>query len=364
MRSYEAIFGDLDGRRLVCVRRHILKPFWRDGFHFCTYRPNFPGQRPLKEKDVDKKKVYPFSYLQISPMKGRFFYRIFETPDELSSPKLVSENPWLGFMSVCCTPIMRCGKWTAQFRKNRSRSTVLSIDQWKNTVEVGPGNDLLAALCMAYVFDKVQCQPMITHFGKDDEYNEELDNLSLESGEDLDNQQGGVHMENMPDDAGDTKRSSGDQAMQEQAPQMSQQMAEQPIYEDAADPFGESLDKSADQPVYEDAENPFGESLDRSAAQPVYEDAENPFGESLDRSADQPVYEDAENPFEESPNSPVSNDPDDAFGESPSQVEYNPTDAPFEDALVGPIDQNALNDASGPFDDPLDGPVNKTNEIV
>jgi len=341
MRSYEAIFGDLDGRRLVCVRRHILRPFWRDGFHFCTYKPNFPGQKPLKEKDVDKKKVYPFSYLQISPMKGRFFYRIFETPDELSSPKLVSENPWLGFMAVCCTPVMRCGKWTAQFRRNRSRSTVLSIDQWKNTVEVGPGNDLLAALCMAYVFDNYQRQPMITHFGKDDEYNdEEMDNLSLESGEDLDKQQGDVHMENLPDSTGDSKHSSGQPPMQEQAPQSSQQ------------------------PVYEDAEDPFGESLDRPAGQPVYEDADNPFGELPSGSAKQPEYEDADDPFGESPNPPVSDNPEDPFGESLNQQVLNPTDAPFEDSLDRPVDPHVHDHQVDPFSDPLDGPVNKTNEIV
>ena len=27
MRSYEAIFGDLDGRRLVCIKRHIIQAF-------------------------------------------------------------------------------------------------------------------------------------------------------------------------------------------------------------------------------------------------------------------------------------------------------------------------------------------------
>ena len=30
MRSYEAIFGDLEGRRLVCIKRHLIKAFWRD----------------------------------------------------------------------------------------------------------------------------------------------------------------------------------------------------------------------------------------------------------------------------------------------------------------------------------------------
>jgi hypothetical protein len=73
MRSYEAVFGDLEGRRLVCIKRHVIKAFWKDGYYFCTYRPNYPGQLPLKDRDIDNKKVYPFSYLQVSPMKGRFF---------------------------------------------------------------------------------------------------------------------------------------------------------------------------------------------------------------------------------------------------------------------------------------------------
>lgn len=199
MRSYEAVFGDLDGRRLVCVKRHVIKQFWRDGFFFCTYRPNFPSQTPLHEKDIDNKKLYPFAYLQISPLKGRFFYRIFDGEDDLSKPKLVAENPWLGFMVVCCTPMIRCGKWTAQFRKNRQRSTVVSVDQWKNTVTVAPGMDLLAALCMSYVFDRMQCQPLITVFGEKDG-DMQADDASIESGPDLDDSHGNdaVELSNMP----------------------------------------------------------------------------------------------------------------------------------------------------------------------
>ena len=193
MRSYEAVFGDLDGRRLVCVKRHIIKAFWKDGFYFCTYRPNWPGQKALHERDVDNKKVYPFSYLQITPMKGRFFYRLFQG-EELGKVKLVAENPWLGFMAVCCTPMIRCGKWSAHFRKSRSRNTFVQVDQWQNTVTVEAGVDLLAALCIAYVFDRVQCQPLVTVFGETDEELEQ-DDASIESEED---KHDGVELQNMP----------------------------------------------------------------------------------------------------------------------------------------------------------------------
>jgi hypothetical protein len=188
MRSYEAVFGDLDGRRLVCVKRHLQRAFWRDGFYFCTYKPNYAGQRPLTEHDVDNKKLYPFSYLQVSPLKGRFFYRLFNADEELDAPRMKAENQWLGFMSVCCTPAVRCGNWTAEFKKARSDKAMIYVDQWKNVVDVGPGNDLLSALCMAYVFDRVQCQPLVTVMGERDDELEgnDDDDSSSESSEEED----------------------------------------------------------------------------------------------------------------------------------------------------------------------------------
>lgn len=178
MRSFEVIFGDLEGRKLVCVKRHLMKAIWRDGFYFCTYRPNYPGQKPLSDRDIGNKKVYPFSYLEIQPLKGRFLYRHFDNQERLKPPRMLSQNPWVGFMMVCCTPLMRMGNFTTKFHKPSARATLIDIDQWANTVTVGPGNDLLAALCMAYVFDRVQNQPLITVVGRDED--EELDEVTLE----------------------------------------------------------------------------------------------------------------------------------------------------------------------------------------
>jgi hypothetical protein len=173
MGSYEAVFGDLDGRRLACVKRHLLKAFWKDGYYFCTYKPNYPGQKHLEERDVDNKKLYPFSYLQCIPMKGRFFYRVFDRYGTLDPPRLRAQNPWIGFMNVCCTPFIRFGRWTVDFKTSRTghrrRKPLVRVDQWKNTVTIAPGQDLLAALCIAYVFDRLQNQPMVTVFGKDDD---------------------------------------------------------------------------------------------------------------------------------------------------------------------------------------------------
>jgi hypothetical protein len=204
MRSYEAVFGDLDGRRLVCVKRHLVPQFWRDGYYFCTYQPNYTNQPALSERDCDNKKVYPFSYLQVNPLKGRFFYRYFDNQMGLQPPVMKSENPWLGFMVVCATPLVRSGKWTAQFKRARGKKTTVHVDQWRNVVDVGAGNDLLAALCMAYVFDRYQCQPLITVFGRDAEDEFEADDKSIASEEDpmLADDDGtksqNVKMENMP----------------------------------------------------------------------------------------------------------------------------------------------------------------------
>lgn len=198
MRSYEAIFGDLDGRRLVCIKRHLITAFWRDGYYFCTYKPNYKNQRPLLERDVDNKKVYPFSYLQVSPMKGRFYYRLFDNQEGLSPPKMKSENPWLGFMVVCCTPIVRAGKWTASFRRKNQTMPTIHVDQWRNCVDIGPGNDVLAALCMAYVFDRYQCQPLITVVGGEKEQYLQPDDHSIESDEG-DVEKNDMYFENTPD---------------------------------------------------------------------------------------------------------------------------------------------------------------------
>jgi hypothetical protein len=205
MRSYEAIFGDLDGRRLVCIKRHLITAFWRDGYYLCTYKPNYKNQRPLLERDVDNKKVYPFSYLQVNPMKGRFYYRMFDNQEGLSPPKMRSENPWLGFMVVCCTPIVRTGKWTASFHRKNQNIPTIHVDQWRNCVDIGPGNDVLAALCMAYIFDRYQCQPLITVVGGEKEQYLQPDDHSIESNDDdkddIEQRDGQMYIENTPNHA-------------------------------------------------------------------------------------------------------------------------------------------------------------------
>lgn len=99
-------------------------------------------------------------------------------------PKLVADNPWLGFMTIWCTPMVRCGKWTTQYRRPNSREAKIDVDQWKNEVSVEAGQDVLAGLCMAYVFDVCQRQPFVTIMGKQDpEYDDVPDDLSLGSDE-------------------------------------------------------------------------------------------------------------------------------------------------------------------------------------
>lgn len=181
MRTYEAVFGDLDGKKLVCVKRHIKKNFWEDGYYFCTYRPNYRNQKALSERDLNNKKLYPHSYLEVNPVKGRFLYRFLDDERQMTRAKMSSDNPWMGFMMGCCTCLLRCARFTANFKK-RNLKTQIFVDQWRNTVKVAPNNDLLAALCIAYVFDKCQNQPMVTMIGADeDDYGAEDEELSLES---------------------------------------------------------------------------------------------------------------------------------------------------------------------------------------
>jgi len=249
MRSYEAIFGDLEGRRLVCIKRHLIQAFWRDGYYLCTYKPNYQGQRPLQERDVDNKKVYPFSYLQVNPVKGRFFYRYFDNQEGLGPPRMRAMNPWLGFMVVCCTPMIRCGKWTASFKRRSQHVPTIHVDQWRNCVDVGPGNDLLAALCMAYIFDRYQCQPLVTVFGNDED-DLEHDDASIGSDEERqqpykdddnnDNNQE-VELTNMPDNIG---------SYRDEDPEYQDGAVDEPPYYD---------EKGGGEPYYDENNNTAGE---------------------------------------------------------------------------------------------------------
>jgi hypothetical protein len=215
MRSYEAIFGDLEGNRLICVKRHLKKAFWKDGFYFCTYRPNYKGQRALRERDRDNKRVYPHSYVRLDPLKGRFYYAFFDDQQDLGRTRLYAENQWLGMMMVCCTPLMRWGRFTGRFKK-KDNSTQIFVDQWRNSVRVLPGQDVLASLCLAYIFDKCQSQPMVAVMGResDDEY--ESDDGSVDIDAEYDHEEdnnyyqdhperlsspkeGAISFENMPD---------------------------------------------------------------------------------------------------------------------------------------------------------------------
>lgn len=168
MRTYEAVFGDLNGQPLVCVKRHLKKAVWKDGYYFCTYRPIYRGQKPFYERDINHRKIYPHSYLEVIPMKGTFHYRFVDEDRQLTRARLSAQNPWMGFMMGCCTCLLRCGRFTCKFKK-RDNSVHIFVDQWRNLVKVAPHNDLLAALCIAYVFDKCQCQPMVTLYGAPEE---------------------------------------------------------------------------------------------------------------------------------------------------------------------------------------------------
>ena len=52
MGAYEVIFGDENGHKLAYVKRRLITAYWKDGWDFCTYKPNFPGQPIYKERDM------------------------------------------------------------------------------------------------------------------------------------------------------------------------------------------------------------------------------------------------------------------------------------------------------------------------
>jgi len=165
MGSYEAIFGDENGHKLCYVKRRLITTYWKDGWDFCTYRPNFPGQPKYKERDMYGKSVYPFSFLQVKPTKCRYAYSVHEEDLENMDCHLEASHGWLGSTTICCTPLVRFGKWQMDFHRPGAGDPEINIDQSKNLLEVERGNDLLAALCIAYAFDKALCQPLVTIIG-------------------------------------------------------------------------------------------------------------------------------------------------------------------------------------------------------
>lgn len=127
----------------------------------------------------------------MNQQKGKFAYKFYEYEDgEMKleeRPKLVAQNGWLGFMTIWCTPMTRCGKWTTEFRRPNTRDTKILVDQWKNLVECQPGQDVLAGVCLSYIFDVCQRQPFVTLMGKQDpEYDAPNDDDSFGSDDEED----------------------------------------------------------------------------------------------------------------------------------------------------------------------------------
>ena len=180
MGAYEAIFGDENGHKLCYVKRRLITKTWLDGWDFCTYSPNFPGQPKYKERDMYGKSVYPFSFLSIRPMKCRYRYSIHNDDMSKMDTHLEAMHGWLGSMTVCCTPMVRFGKWQLDFHRPGAGDPEINIDQSKNILEVERGNDLLAALCIAYAFDNALCQPMVTIVGYAEKEHVDDDDDSLE----------------------------------------------------------------------------------------------------------------------------------------------------------------------------------------
>lgn len=137
---------------------------------------------------------------------------------------------WLGSTTVCCTPMVRFGKWQIDFHRPGAGDPELSIDQSKNVVEVERGNDLLAALCIAYAFDKALCQPLVTIIGYQEKEHMDDDDESLDSFD--------------PDNLGAAAQPAGNQMRRgdpkpnknKAAPQPEQEYYDDPNYVDVEDP--------------------------------------------------------------------------------------------------------------------------------
>jgi hypothetical protein len=86
MGSYEAIFGDENGHKLCYIKRRLITKYWLDGWDFCTYKPNFPGQPKYKERDMYGSKS---SFKLIDETKQFTFFTKF----------IFCQNPFIHFLS-------------------------------------------------------------------------------------------------------------------------------------------------------------------------------------------------------------------------------------------------------------------------
>jgi len=114
-------------------------------------------------------------------MKCRYAYAVHKQDLEGMDTHLEAMHGWLGSMTVCCTPMVRFGKWQIDFHRPGAGDPEINIDQSKNLLEVDRGNDLLAALCISYAFDKALCQPLVTIVGYQEKEHMDDDDDSLES---------------------------------------------------------------------------------------------------------------------------------------------------------------------------------------
>ena len=114
-------------------------------------------------------------------MRCRYEYAVHRDDLEGTDTILHAMHGWLGSMTVCCTPMVRFGKWQVEFHRPDAGDPELNIDQSKNLLEVERGNDLLAALCIAYAFDKALCQPLVTIIGYEEKEHLDDDDDSLDS---------------------------------------------------------------------------------------------------------------------------------------------------------------------------------------
>jgi hypothetical protein len=118
--------------------------------------------------------------LLIRPLKCKYAYSVHEEDMESMDTFLEAMHGWLGSMTVCCTPMVRLGKWQIDFHRPGASDPEINIDQSKNLLEVERGNDLLAALCISYAFDKALCQPLVTIIGYQEKEHMDDDDDSLE----------------------------------------------------------------------------------------------------------------------------------------------------------------------------------------
>jgi len=103
--------------------------------------------------------VYEFATLKQGLFWSNYWYHSLAGETPVSGPsELTGQNRNFSWVAMCCSFALCCAKWHIRFHFGDKQ--MLEINQVRGTIEVQKGMDLVAAVCISYVFDQFTRHPL------------------------------------------------------------------------------------------------------------------------------------------------------------------------------------------------------------